>query len=61
MNAGSSAARGLSALLGRTEIARLEVHHDNRAAIRPRERSGRQVHHLHGQDMTKRLNGEENR
>lgn len=42
-------ARGLAALIGRTDAARLDVHRNNPAAIRLYQRAGFEVHHVHGQ------------
>ncbi len=47
-------ARGLSALVGRADVAFLDVDHDNVPAIRLYERAGFCVHHHHGQ-MTRTL------
>lgn len=41
-------ARGLSCLIGKTEVVRLDADHDNVPALRLFERAGFQVHHLHG-------------
>jgi ribosomal protein S18 acetylase RimI-like enzyme len=51
-------ARGLAALVGRTDVVRLDVHHDNPAAIRLYQRAGFRVHHVHG-DLSKDLSGRE--
>ena len=50
-------ARGLTALVGRTDVVWLDVHHDNPAAIRLYRRAGFETHHVNG-DMNKDLTGE---
>ena len=51
-------AKGLTALAGRTDIVRLDVHHDNPAAIRLYERAGFRTHHVHG-EMVRALTAKE--
>ena len=51
-------ARGLSALVGRTDLVYLDVHHNNPAAMRLYEGAGFRTHHVHG-EMIMDLAGKE--